>query len=100
MNETNALRRPVPHIKTSPALEEAAIAVSNAKGPKGLPIRLCQNPLDVERVRYALGAMAEGLKDPTFTYESEEANVELVAIENLILLAVCLREHLKAGNTQ
>jgi hypothetical protein len=100
MNETNSLRRPVPHIQHTPALGAAAIAVQNAKSPKGLPINLCGNPLDVERVRYALGAAAEGLKDPTFTYESEEPTVELVAIENLILLAVLLREHLKAGNTQ
>jgi hypothetical protein len=97
MNET--ARRPVPHIQHTAELEAAAIAVNNAKGPNGLPIRLCQNPLDVERVRYALGAASEGLKDPTFTYESDEPTVELTAIENLILLANLLREHLKAGNT-
>ena len=91
-------RRPVPHIQHTADLETAAIAVQNAKGPNGLAIRLCQNPLDVERVRYALSAAAEGLKDPSFTYESEAAT-ELIALDHLILLATLLREHLRAGNT-
>jgi hypothetical protein len=97
--ETNPLnRRPVPHIQHTADLEAAAIAVDNAIGPNGLPIRLCQNTLDVERVRYALGTTAEGLKDPSFTYESEAAS-ELIALDHLILLATLLREHLRAGNT-
>jgi hypothetical protein len=96
---TETARRPIPHIQHTAALEDAAVAVTNARDSGGGPIRLCQNPLDVERVRYALGAAAEGLKDPTFTYESEGPSVELTAIDHLILLAVLLREHLRAGNT-
>jgi hypothetical protein len=96
MNQT--ARRPLPHIQYTAELEAAAVAVSIAKDGRGNIIRICKNPLDVEQVRYALGAAAEGLKDPSFTYESEEPTVELMAIENLVLLATLLREHLKAGN--
>lgn len=91
-------RRPVPHITHTTELEDAALAVSLARRG-GHPILLCRNPLDVQAVRDALSSVSEGLKDPSFTYEAEEPAVEITALEHLVLLAILLREHLKAGNT-
>jgi hypothetical protein len=96
---TETARRPVPHIQTSPELEAAAIAVTNAKDSQGNPVRLCQNPLDVVRVKYALTSVTQWFEDPTFFFADAEPGMgELAAVENLILLATLLREHLKAGN--
>lgn len=97
MTETNPLRRPVPHIQHTQALEEAAIAVTNAKNGAGLAVHLCQNPLDVSAVREALTCVADWFEDPAFFFESAP-NGEMAAVENLILLATLLREHLRAGN--
>lgn len=104
MTETNPLR-PVPHIQHTPALEAAAIAVTNAKCctcDTGLPIVLCENPLDVNKVRGSLQEVSSWFKDPHFFFSDEHVhgrgNGELAAVENLILLATLLREHLRAGN--
>lgn len=95
---TAAAKRPVPHINHTAALEDAAVAVSAAKGANGLPVHLCQNPLDVHSVRTALSDHARSFEDPAFFYEDEHAGAEMAAAENLILLATLLREHLRAGN--
>lgn len=94
-----ARRRPVPHIQTSAELEAAAIAVTNAKDGQGRPVHLCQNPLDVQRVRYALTSATAWFEDPNFFFADAEPGMgEIAAVENLILLATLLREHLRAGN--
>ena len=97
---SNPLKRPVPHINHSPELEAAAIAVTRAMGPKGLPVLLCPNPLDVHAVRASLGDVSRSFEDPAFWYEDEHQGAEMAAVENIILLANLLREHLKAGNTK
>lgn len=95
-----AAKRPVPHIIHTPELEAAAILVQGAKGANGLPVHLCENPLDVHAVRTSLSMAAHSFEDPAFFYEDEHAGAEMAAAENIILLATLLREHLKAGNTQ
>jgi hypothetical protein len=98
MNETNPLRRPVPHIQHSQALEDAAIAVHAAVDSEGRKIFLCHNPLDVNQVRATLQEVTLWLKDPAFYLENESPAVELTNVDHVILLANLLREHLRAGN--
>jgi hypothetical protein len=89
--------RDIPRIKHTPELEAAAIAFTNAKSPKGLPVNL-GNPFDVKAVRRSLVGMGQWFDDPSFFFD-EDAAGELTAVENLILVANLYREHLKAGNT-
>lgn len=97
---SNPLKRPVPHIKHTPELEAAAIAVQNAKSANGLAVHLCPNPLDVHAVRVSLSDFSRSFEDPAFYYEDEHAGAEMAAVDNIILLATLLREHLRAGNTK
>lgn len=92
-------RRPVPHIQHTPELEDAAIAVTNAKTSKGLAIVLCPNPLDVHQVRDSMKEVAKWTEDPAYYCADEGPDAELTACSNIILLATLLREHLKAGNS-
>ncbi len=94
--ETNPLRRPVPHVNHTPELEAAACAVLAAK-VDGIAVRLVDNPLDVDQVRDKMRGIACMFEDPAFFFENEDA-CELIAAENLVLLATLLREHLRAGN--
>ena len=87
--------RPVPHINHTPELEAAMIAVTNAK-VDGKAVNLT-NPMNVHQVRENMLGISSMFEDPGFFFESDSAN-ELVAVENLILLATLLREHLRAGN--
>ena len=96
---TETARRPVPHITHTDALEDAAIAVTNARDSKGTPIILCPKPLDVHVVRDSMREVAKWTEDPAYYCQDEGPNAELEACNNLILLAILLREHLKAGNT-
>ena len=92
-------KRPVPHIQHSQALEDAAIAVANAKDGRGSPVHLCRQPFDVHAVRATMSEVARWFEDPAFYTEGEEEPAaEIAAVENLILLATLLREHLRAGN--
>jgi hypothetical protein len=94
-----AKKRPVPHIEHTPALEAAAIAVTNAKDGEGRAVLLCDNPLDVQKVRYAIGGAAKWFEDADFYFHGQTPESEVAAVENLILLATLLREHIRAGNT-
>lgn len=98
MTET-AARRAVPHINHTPELEAAAIAVVNAKDWQGRMIVLCTNPLDVHAVRQSMGMFQRWSEDIGFYSDGEPEGFELGSVENLILLATLLREHLRAGNT-
>ncbi len=93
----DAARRAVPHITHTPALEDAAIAVTNAKDGRDLHVKLCGNPLDVASVRAALTEVGGWFVDPSYFFEGPAA--EQAAATNLALLATLLAEHLKAGNT-
>ncbi len=96
---TESARRPIPHIQHTQALEDAAIAVTNAKTSAGKLIILCPNPLDVHEVRDSLKEVAKWTEDPGYYCQDEGPDAELTACSNVILLATLLREHLKAGNT-
>lgn len=97
---TNTARRPVAHIQHSPELETAACAVTMAKSAEGLPVNLCDNVFDVQRVRQSLINVAGWFEDPAFYGHGEtQPAAEIAAATNLILLATLLREHLRAGNT-
>ena len=98
MTEAAAAKRPVPHINHTPEIEAAAIAVTNAR-VDGKPVVLVDNPLDVQQVREKLMGVGHLFEDPGFFF-TDEPNGELIAVENLILLATLLREHLRAGNIQ
>jgi hypothetical protein len=91
--------RPVPHITHNPELEAAAIAVANAKDGEGRAIMLCTNPLDVIKVRYSLQSASKWFDDADFYFHGQTPESETAAVENLILLATLLREHIRAGNT-
>jgi len=55
--------------------------------------------LDVHVVRDSMREVAKWTEDPAYYCQDEGPNAELEACNNLILLAILLREHLKAGNT-
>lgn len=76
------------------------MAVNNARDGSGNPVFLCANPLDVHAVRAGLGNIARSFEDPAFWYEDEHAGAEVAAVDNIILMATLLREHLRAGNTK
>jgi len=94
---TAAAHRPVPHINHTPELEAAALAVTNAR-VDGKPVMLVANPLDIHQVREKLMGIGHLFEDPGFFF-TDEPNGELIAVENLILMATLLREHLRARNT-
>lgn len=95
----NDARRAIPHINHTPDLEAAACALTTATSAAGHAVNLCGNPLDVHQVRDALKTVADWFEDPSFFGEGEPVQTELAAVNNLILLATLLREHLRAGNT-
>ena len=95
----NTEKRAVPHINHTRELDAAVAAVTGikAKDVDGKTLVLVENPFDVTQVRERMQGVADLFEDPSFFFEGE-ANGELVAVENLILLATLLREHLRAGN--
>jgi hypothetical protein len=98
VNQPRPEKRAVPHINHTPALTAAASAVANAKGEDDAPVSLVDNPFSVHQVREKLQGVADLFEDPSFFFEGLP-NAELVAVENLVLLATLLREHLRAGNS-
>ena len=89
--------RPIPHIKWTKELEDAAAAVTNAKDSKGLAINLCTNPMDEFKVRDSIKEVSRWFDDPSF-YAGDEVS-EINICDNLLLLVTLLREHIRAGNT-
>lgn len=91
----------IPRIQHTPELEDAAVALTNAKDSKGNPVVLVANPLDIDQVRLSLRHVAEWFDDPSFFFDQEPspAAAAIAAAENLALLAKLMAAHLKAGNT-
>jgi hypothetical protein len=97
MNELKM--KPINH---TVALEDAMIAVIEAKEGRGLYIRLLSRPDDIGEVRDAISrygagfgrnsVFLTGINGPT------PAEMEINAAQNLVLICNLLIEHLKAGN--
>jgi hypothetical protein len=91
------LQHPVPHIKHTKALEDAAIAVVRATDALGRAINLTGGSgLDPAQVERRIAECAGWFVDPSFFLG--EGTTRLNTINNLILLAELYREHVKAGN--
>lgn len=90
-------KRPVPHINHTVHLAQAANALAQAGVDLPAERFRIANPMDVEQVRFGLAHAAQWFDDPSFFFPDAD-DAELQATEYLILLASCLREHLKAGN--
>jgi hypothetical protein len=92
-------------IHHSPALEDAAVAVTLATNGCGCAVRLC-DPLNPRSVESALREVTGWFADPSFFIDCKDdtsrkpGNSRLAAATNLALLATLYLEHVKAGNVE